>query len=73
MKQKTAARLIGISILFFLLFNFPFLSIWGKEGVVWGIPRLVFAVFFLWGLILLFMVLIIERKSIRSVKKKEQE
>jgi hypothetical protein len=41
-------KLIIISILFLILFNFPMLSIFNNGGSINGIPTLYMYVFFVW-------------------------
>lgn len=66
MKQRTTARLAGLAGLAFLLFNFPFLKIWGKEGFILGIPRFIFNIFFIWA-ILMVLIFLIARRDVRRV------
>ena len=63
-------KLIFISILFLILFNFPILSIFNTGGNVNGIPTLYMYVFLVWILfiIVIFRVL---RKEGREGKKDE--
>ena len=63
-------KLIFISILFLILFNFPILSIFNMGGNVNGIPTLYMYVFVVWILfiIVIFRVL---RKEGREGKKDE--
>jgi 4-hydroxybenzoate polyprenyltransferase len=43
-------KLIVISILFLILFNFPMLAIFNNGGSINGIPTLYMYVFFVWTL-----------------------
>jgi uncharacterized membrane protein len=63
-------KLIFISILFLILFNFPMLSIFNVEGSVNGIPTMYMYVFLVWTLfiVIIFSVL---RKEGKENKKDE--
>jgi archaellum biogenesis protein FlaJ (TadC family) len=58
-------KLIIISVLFLILFNFPMLSIFNNGDSINGIPMLYLYVFFVWILfiVIIFNVLRKERKE----------
>lgn len=60
-------KLIIISVLFLILFNFPVLSIFNKGNSVNGIPTLYLYVFFVWvvSIVIIFSVLRKERNENR--------
>ena len=64
-------KLIIISVLFLILFNFPIISIFNKGGNINGIPTLYMYVFFVW---ILFIIIIFNvlRKSSKENQKDEQ-
>lgn len=49
--------------MFFLLFNYPLITIFQGEGLVWGIPRIYFALFSLWLLMILLMAWLMESRK----------
>ncbi|MEZ4888518.1 MAG: hypothetical protein R3E32_27575 [Chitinophagales bacterium] len=65
MKHIKAYRLFGIFVLFFLLFNFPLISIFDKEGFIAGMPTLYFYLFGIWMLMIVFLFIIMENKKRR--------
>lgn len=64
---KRWKRLAGIFGLFFLLFNYPLVTIFEQgEDTVMGIPRLYFFFFLLWFTMILMMAWHIERPGRNS-------
>ena len=63
-------KLIFISILFLILFNFPMLSIFNTGGSINGIPTLYMYVFFVW-ILLIAVIFNILRKEGKESKKDE--
>lgn len=51
------SKLVGIFLLFALLFNFPIIGIFSKNGTLIGIPSLYFYLFLVWGLLIVLMYL----------------
>lgn len=49
MSRRKGLKLIGISILFFLLLNYPLVTLWDQYSTFGGIPSLFFSLFILWG------------------------
>jgi hypothetical protein len=58
--KRIARRLVGLFLLGALLFNFPLLSLFNRQVLVFGIPILYLYIFAAWSLII-FLVLIISR------------
>jgi hypothetical protein len=53
--SRNAARLIGVFIIGFVLFNFPLLGVFAKPHWFWGIPTPIFYLFAVWlGMIVVF-------------------
>ena len=48
MSNKRNSKIVGISILAFVLLNFPIISLFGKKIFLFGIPLLYFYIFFVW-------------------------
>ena len=63
-------KLIFISVLFLILFNFPMLSIFNTGGNVNGIPTLYLYVFMVW-ILLVTVIFRILRKEGKESKKDE--
>lgn len=63
-------KLIFISILFLILFNFPVLSIFNTGGSLNGIPTLYLYVFLIW-ILLIAVIFNILRKEGKESKKDE--
>ncbi|MBF0144577.1 MAG: hypothetical protein HQL84_00645 [Magnetococcales bacterium] len=56
-------RLVALVILGMVALNFPILSLFSREGVVFGIPLLFFYLFGFWLLFVLMIAMIVTRKS----------
>ncbi len=63
-------KLIFISILFLILFNFPILSIFNVGGSINGIPTLYMYVFLVW-ILLIVAIFSVLRKEGKESKKDE--
>lgn len=63
-------KLILISILFLILFNFPVLSIFNAGGSINGIPTLYMYVFLVW-ILLIVAIFSVLRKEGKESKKDE--
>lgn len=55
-------KLLGVFALFVLLFNYPLLTIFQREGLVWGMPRIYVSLFSLWLLMIIVLAWLIERR-----------
>jgi hypothetical protein len=53
-------RLVALSMLGFLVFNYPILALFNGSGTVLGIPLLYFYIFAVWGLLIALMALVVE-------------
>jgi len=53
MSNGRAARLIGLFVLGLLLFNFPFLGLFGVEDRLFHLPGLLWYIFLCWLLLIL--------------------
>jgi hypothetical protein len=56
-------KLGGLFAIFFLLFNYPLLTIFQRNGLIWGIPRTYFALFSLWLLMIVLMAWLVESRK----------
>lgn len=63
-------KLIFISLLFLILFNFPILSIFNLEGSINGIPTLYMYVFLVW-ILFIAVIFSVLRKEGKESKKDE--
>ncbi|MEL7220016.1 MAG: hypothetical protein AAGJ93_01785, partial [Bacteroidota bacterium] len=62
--EKKHAKLILISIIAAICFNFPVLRILGGRQLIGGIPKLYFSLFLIWLAIIFFSYLVIrDRKT----------
>jgi len=60
-QKSMGKRLFGIFLLFFLLFNYPFLRTYDTDTTLLGIPMLYLFIFSGWLLCIFFSFLILER------------
>ena len=51
-------RLVGLFLLGYVLFNYPLLSLFNHNRLIFGIPMLYGYIFFIW-VIMIFMVILI--------------
>ena len=56
-------RLVALSLLGGLLFNYPILSLFAGNARILGIPLIYFYLFAAWVIVIALMALIIERKD----------
>lgn len=56
-------RLVALSMLGCLLFNYPILALFNRSGTVAGIPILYVYIFVVWGLLIALMALVVEAKE----------
>jgi hypothetical protein len=54
-------RLAALFLVGCLLFNYPLLSLFSRDGLVWGIPLLYVYIFITWALLIGLMAVVIER------------
>ena len=54
-------RLLALSLLGLLLFNYPLLHLFAGSGGVWGVPALYVFVFAVWALLIGLMALVVEK------------
>lgn len=59
----TGQRLLALFVIGCLLFNFPVLSLFSTNGMVWGIPLLYIYIFLVWAGVIAVMALVIERQT----------
>ncbi len=62
-KPMKAQKLVLISLLFLILFNFPMLSIFNNGDSINGIPTLYVYVFFVWILFIVLVFNIIRKEN----------
>jgi len=56
-------RLVALSMLGCLAFNYPILELFNRPGTVLGIPVLYAFIFAAWGLLIALMALVVETKD----------
>lgn len=56
-------RLVALSMLGCLVFNYPILELFNRPGTVLGIPVLYAFIFVAWGLLIALMALVVEAKD----------
>jgi hypothetical protein len=61
--KHKAQRLIGLSIMFFLLLNFPLIKVLESRQLFLGLPTLYVGIFALWLVLIVWTIRIIERKQ----------
>ncbi len=59
-RQWQGQRLIALFLIGCLLFNYPLLSLFSQEGMIWGIPVLYVYIFSAWAALIGLMALVIE-------------
>lgn len=69
-EQLKEQKLLLLSIVFMILFNFPIISIFNFETTINGIPTLYFYVFTLW-IILIIIIFITVNKDSNETKRNE--
>jgi hypothetical protein len=71
MKEKLKEqRLLFLSILFMLLFSFPFAKMMNGTTIILGIPQLYFYIFALWLLLIFLTWLIADSRLFKNKKNK---
>lgn len=66
------SKLIGLSILALILFNFPLLSIFSRSSTIGGIPSIFIYLFLAWLGIIIFTRQNIDSKSLKDKKKDDE-
>ncbi len=61
-KRRRWQQLAGVFALFFVLFNYPILTIFDRGGQLWGFSRLYGLIFALWLAMIGLMAWLVERK-----------
>ena len=56
-------RLVALSVLGFLLFNYPLLALFNRSGMLFGIPYLYLYIFAVWASLIAAIALIAEKKN----------
>jgi len=56
-------RLVALSMLGCLLFNYPLLALFNDPGMLFGIPVLYAYVFLAWGLLILLIAMVVEARE----------
>lgn len=56
-------RLIALSMLGCIVFNYPILELFNRPGTVLGIPVLYAFIFATWGLLIALMAMVVEAKD----------
>ena len=59
--ESKSPRLVALCILGALLFNYPILALFNKQGFVLGIPLLYAYIFLAWILLVAAMAFVVER------------
>lgn len=59
----TGQRLLAICVIGCVLLNFPVLSLFSTDGMVWGIPLLYVYIFLGWASLIAVMALVVESQS----------
>jgi hypothetical protein len=73
MKEKLKEqRLLFLSILFMMLFSFPFAKLMNGSFTIFGIPQLYFYIFVLWLLLIFLTWLIADSRQFKNKKKRDE-
>ena len=56
-------RLVALSMLGFLLFNYPLLALFNRPGTLGGIPMLYVYIFAAWGTLILLIAMVVEARD----------
>ena len=63
MANDRISKIIGITLLAFVLLNFPIISLFGKDIFIFGIPLLYFYIFFVWISFIIVTAILLGRKD----------
>jgi hypothetical protein len=73
MKEKLKEqRLLFLSMLFMMLFSFPFAKLMNGPFTILGVPQLYFYIFILWLLLIFLIWLIADSRQFKNKKKKDE-
>jgi hypothetical protein len=73
MKEKLKEqRLLFLSILFMMLFSFPFAKMMNGTSIILGVPQLYFYIFVLWLLLIFLTWLIADSRLFKNKKKRDE-
>ena len=61
--EQRGQRLAALFLLGCLLFNYPLLQLFARDGAIFGVPLLYCYVFGAWGAFIGLMALVVERRS----------
>jgi hypothetical protein len=61
--ETKGQRLVALSMLGCLAFNYPILALFNGSGTVLGVPLLYFFIFAAWGLLIALMALVVEARE----------
>lgn len=67
------SKLIGLSILALVMFNFPLLSVFSRSSTIGGIPSIFIYLFLAWLGIIFVMRQNVESKSTKDKKKNDSD
>ena len=59
------ARLVALSVLGFLLFNYPVLALFNRGGTLFGVPVLYVYIFAIWAALIAAIALVAESPKLR--------
>ena len=59
------ARLVALSVLGFLLFNYPLLALFNHHGTLFGVPVLYVYIFAIWAALIAAIALVAESPKLR--------
>ena len=60
--MKKRERLVGVFLLGVVLFNYPLLAVFNRTAEVLGVPLVYVYIFAAWGLVIVLLALVVERK-----------
>lgn len=63
MVNDRITKLAMVSMVFFLLLNFPLLTIFDKQSMIWGVPALFFYLFAVWVIMIAFVFWIVRHRK----------
>lgn len=63
MEQRLVSqRLLALYVAGLLLLNFPLITLWDRDVLLWGLPLFPLALFLVWGLLIAALAWIMERQ-----------
>lgn len=62
-EMQKAQRFVALCLLGALLFNYPFLALFNRAALVFGIPIFYVYLFVVWAVLIAFMAYMVERKE----------